>query len=99
VIGLLLGILGLIDIIAGVLLVLNFTSMSFVNTVGMICIGKGLYSVFTGVLAGFYLDWMGWTDIIVGVALLLPLFNIVTKFFAFVIILKGIYSLSLQFVG
>lgn len=86
--------LAIIDLLAGALLILH-PGISLVKIVGLFVLGKGLWSIITSALLGFFADWMGMIDTLAGVALIFtynghtfPL----TTLLGVVIIFKGLYS-------
>jgi len=95
----LVAILGILDIIFGAVLAAStFADLGgngWVFIFGIMAILKGLYSVITAAGAGFYLDILGWLDLIVGDFLLFVNWNVVFPFFLYagiLLILKGLYS-------
>lgn len=100
------GLLGILDIILGAALAAStFADLSgsgWILAFGIIAILKGIYSVLTAAGAGFFLDVLGWLDLIVGILLLLVNWGIVFPFFVYVgilLILKGLYSFFVGFVS
>ena len=84
-----------IDIIVGILLIIR-PEFSFLRILGLISLGKGVWSLFSCIAVGYFFDWMGMLDTLSGIALLLlhngtsfGLFSIL----GLVMILKGLYSL------
>jgi uncharacterized membrane protein HdeD (DUF308 family) len=99
-------ILGILDIIFGAVLAAStFAELSgnvWVMLFGVLAIIKGLYSVATAAGAGFYLDVLGWLDLVVGVMLLMVNWGFGFPFFLYfgiLLILKGIYSFFVGMVG
>ena len=91
--------LGIIDIIAGILiglgLVVDFTGNNIIFTLGIIMVIKGLYSTLTAMAGGFFFDVLGWIDLTSGIFLFILFFGMTFGFFfylAIIIVLKGIYS-------
>jgi hypothetical protein len=94
-----LAILGILDIIGGVLLGLSgfipYMGSGFVSFFGIILIVKGIISWISGAVKGFFLDFMGVLDIIAGIMLILATYGFVLFFFPYIgilLALKGIYS-------
>ena len=99
-------ILGIIDLIIGVLLVVSpaggLVGNSIVFVLGIIALLKGLYSVLAAAGAGFFFDILGWLDLIAGIFLLLANWGIVFGFFLYVgilMILKAFYSAIVGLIG
>ena len=99
-------ILGVLDIVFGaVLAAATFADLAgngWILVFGVLAIIKGIYSVLTAAGAGFYLDVLGWLDLVVGVMLLLVYWDIVFPFFLYIgilIILKGLYSFFVGMIG
>ena len=87
--------LAIVDILIGILLIIR-PEFSFLRILGLISLSKGLWSLFSCIVAGYFADWMGMIDTLAGVALLLlhsgtsfDLFSIL----GVVMIIKGLYSL------
>jgi hypothetical protein len=94
-----LAILGVLDIIGGILLGLSgfipYIGSGFVSFFGIILIMKGIISWISGAAKGFFLDFMGILDIIAGIMLILATYGFVIFFFPYIgilLLLKGIYS-------
>ena len=88
-------IVGLLDLLAGILLAFSITGF-FSTFFIYFAIIKGIWSIISSVITGYYYDWMGLTDLLIGIGLLLLNFGISHPFFMFVgavMILKGIYTL------
>jgi len=84
-------ILGILDILAGISLVFpNF----LVFYLGVIILIKGIFSIVGSFASKFFLDFMGFIDLIVGLMLL---FNFSIPFFWILPIIKGAYSLIVGF--
>jgi hypothetical protein len=86
----LLWLFGMFDmVVGGSLLFADSLSATVLFWIGALVLIKGLTSVGGAALQKYFLDWMGWLDIIAGVALLLhwsvPLLWII-------IIAKGLWS-------
>ena len=97
-------ILGIIDIIAGIAIVLGNVGLigpgSFVFYLAVFMLLKGLWSVFTSAASGFFFDIMGILDILAAIALFLINAVIVSDifyWFAGILILKGLYSCVMNF--
>jgi hypothetical protein len=95
-------ILSIIDIFAAVLLS-GFMPFSYVlvSLFGFIILGKGLWTLFSALSVGNYLEWMGAIDFVGGLSLILVSSNIFVfiQFFWVVLLLKGLYSLFLSLKG
>jgi len=64
--------------------------------IGIFLVGKGIWSILSSIAFHYFFDWMGWTDVVGGVALLLIHFKIPFKLSSFVgilLLLKGLYCL------
>ena len=90
--------LAIIDVIGGLLLILN--SISVFHTLlfyfGVIILVKGIWTVFGSMRKKFYFDLPGWTDTLSGVVMLLISFNWSLSFLWFlgiIILLKGLWSI------
>lgn len=101
-----LALLGLLDVIAGIILGLSgfvsYTESGFVFMIGGVLIIKGILSYLSGAAKGFYLDFMGILDIIAGSMLVLTTWGIVLFFFPYfgvLLLLKGLYSLLIGMLG
>ncbi|MCK4496984.1 MAG: hypothetical protein KAU24_02245 [Candidatus Aenigmarchaeota archaeon] len=100
-----LAILGVLDIIGGILLGLSgfipYIGSGLVSTFGIILIIKGIISYISGAAKGFFLDFMGILDIIAGIMLVLATYGFVIFFFPYIgilLLLKGIYSVIIGLV-
>jgi len=98
----LLVVLGVIDIIVGGVLALSpgvpMVASGLLLALGVISLLKSIYSIGTAVGAGFYLDALGWLDLIAGIFLLMAYLGLVFGFFLYVgiiMVLKGIYSFAM----
>ena len=80
-------ILGILDIIAGISLIFP---NPLVYYIGIIILIKGIFSVVASFAAKYFLDFMGFIDIAVGIILL---FHFSIPFFWILPIIKGVYSL------
>jgi hypothetical protein len=94
-------ILGLIDIIAGIILIVGglpyFQGSSLVFGVAVLMIIKGIWSWLTNIASpqGLNLDPMGILDIITGLLLFLVISGVFFSIFALLgvlVIIKGVYS-------
>lgn len=87
--------LAIIDLIAGILLIFH-PGISLVRIVGLFVLGKGLWSIVTSTMFGFFADWMGMIDTLAGVALIFTYnghsFPLMTLL-GVVIIFKGLFSM------
>ncbi len=94
-------ILGLIDIIAGIFLILN-VSAGVAFTLGIIMALKGLWSIIASAAAGFYFEFPGIFDFIGGIFLFLVSQGVFFEFFLYIgllLLLKGIYSLIISMIS
>lgn len=99
-------ILGILDLIVGVLLVVSpgggLAGNGIVFIFAIIVLLKGLYSVLAAAGAGFFLDVMGWLDLITGFFLLLANWGFAYGFFLYVgiiMVLKAFYSIVVGLIG
>jgi len=99
-------ILGVLDLILGAALgastFVDLAGNGWVLLFGLLALVKGLYSVIAAAGAGFFLDVLGWLDLLVGALLLLVNFGIVFPFFLYIaimLILKGLYSFFIGMIG
>ena len=92
-------ILGIIDIIAGI--VLTFSGLDVFHGNGIVfflaiaMILKGAWSWLNNLMSGFKLDFMGVLDIVVGILMLLTFGGFFLFFFAYfgiMEVIKGVYS-------
>ncbi len=88
-------ILGILDVIAGFL---TFLETDIVTGVffyfGCFMLLKGIYSMLTSAVKGWYLDFMGWIDLLAGITLL-TVWNI--PYIWVLVIIKGVYSAMFGF--
>ena len=94
-------ILGLIDIIAGILLIFNISN-SIVFFIGIFILLKGIWSIITGASAGFYFDIPGLLDLAGGLLIILIAFGIFSEvfvYFGLILIIKGLYSGVFSFIS
>ena len=88
-------ILGLLDVMAGILLFFESTAPgSYVTWVGFLVLLKAAYSIVTSIASKFYFDIFGMIDIITAF-LMLTAFSV--PFFWLMPFLKGIYSIFVGF--
>ena len=87
--------LSVVDLVAGILLILH-PGISLVRLVGLFVLGKGVWSIITSAMLGYFTDWMGMIDTLAGVALIwvynghsFPL----TLLLGLFIIFKGLFSM------
>jgi len=88
-------ILGVVDIIVGVLLITR-PEFSFIRFLGLFSLGKGVWSIFSSMIMGYFLDWMGALDVLSGISLLMLHAGSSSGIFTILgisILLKGLYSL------
>lgn len=92
-------ILGIIDVIAGIVLALGgipaFHGNGMVMVIAAIAIGKGIWSWINNLTAGFKLDFMGILDIVTGILLLSVFGGFFLFFFVYIGVIemiKGAYS-------
>jgi hypothetical protein len=84
-------VLGLLDIFAGFsLLSLGSIPSSILIIIGAIIALKGVASLLGSLASRYYLDWMGWVDLIAG---LLLIFTFDVPFFWILLMLKGVYTI------
>ncbi len=89
----LLTILSLVDITAGIFLLFKiFPELAF--WLGIIILLKGVSSVVGSIFSKYFLDWMGFIDLIAGILLI---FNLSIPWIWILPILKGSYTLILSF--
>ena len=89
-------ILGLLDIAIGsVLVAYGAFGAGIVVAVGIIALLKGMWSIISGIASGFWLDVLGFLDLLAGISLILG-FSI-PYLWAFVI-LKGVWSMIMGLV-
>jgi len=94
-------ILGVLDIIIGVVLALSpgmpLIASSVVLILGIIAILKSIYSIGTAAGAGFFLDVLGWVDLIAAIFLFMAYGGWVFGFFLYagiIMVIKGLYSFA-----
>jgi len=100
------GILGILDMIFGAVLAAStfadMASNGWVLIFAIIALIKGIYSVVAAAAAGFYLDVLGWLDLLAGLLLLLAYWGFAFPFFLYIgilLILKGLYSFFVGFIS
>jgi len=92
--------ISIVEIFAGLLVIYPIAIfIQIIFYMSIIYILKGVWSMISSIAAGYYFDWMGGLDFIIGITLLL-IFSGVTFSFFWIIglahILKGIYTLLLS---
>ena len=88
-------VLGVVDIIAGFLTLFETDVVFGVFLyLGIFMLLKGLLSLITSMMKGYFLSWMGWVDIAIGITLLTP-WNI--PYIWVLAILKGGYSVFMGY--
>lgn len=102
----LLTIFGLADVVLGGVLAaspyFSYAGIGIVGALAVIALIKGIYSVLAGFASGFFLDVLGWLDLLVGALLFLSTIGISFKWFFWIgifMVLKGIYSIATEMVG
>jgi len=88
-------ILSVIDILAGGFLLVS--APVFANYLAFIFLAKGLFSLLSSFSMRYFFDWMGFIDVIVGIAFGLMSFGMFFgsySFIGWIVLLKGIYSLA-----
>ena len=93
-------ILGIVDVIGGILLGMSLLPGAGGNPIlfwfGVVFLLKGLYSLLTAMGSGFYFDILGMMDIVSGIFLFLATWSIINEIFLYLgigMIIKGIYSM------
>ncbi|RLJ06921.1 MAG: hypothetical protein DRP12_03205 [Candidatus Aenigmatarchaeota archaeon] len=89
----LLALLGFLDILVGIFLIFK---IGFLFWFGIVWVLKGLWSVISSAGSGFWLDFLGWLDILAGGACLAVSFGLEFWIFFWLgvaMVLKGLYSL------
>ena len=93
-------VLSLIDLIAGLVLLLcemfSYADSYFVGILGVVIMLKGLWSIATAATSNFYFDIAGMLDVVSGIFIILTTFSIFVHFFVYAgiaLILKGAYSM------
>ena len=92
-------IMGTLDLLAGIFLAFNIDSQ-LRNFIIYFCIIKGFWSIIASISANYYFDWMGMTDLMNGIGLLLLNFGISHFLFTLIgytMIFKGSYILLAGF--
>ena len=102
----LLSILGIIDILLGGVLAGSpffvYTASAIVAVLGIVALIKGAYSVLAGAATGFYMDILGWLDVVVGALLLITTIGISFQWFLWIglfMAAKGLYSIAIEMIG
>lgn len=95
-------IFGTLDLLAGVILLFNIHN-PLTNIFVFYCIMKGIWSIISSIAASYYFDWMGLTDLLNGICLLLVRFNIffpnLFKIVGVIMIIKGLYIILSGFLA
>jgi len=98
----LLVILGILDIIIGAVLAfspsVSLVASGFIMILGIIALLKSIFSIGTAAGAGFYLDILGWVDLIAALFLFMVYGGWAFGFFLYVgilMVIKGIYSFAM----
>ena len=82
--------LGVLDIIVGLSILFKEFFAGLALVLGVIVLLKGLFSVLGSLMHKFFLDILGWVDLLAGVVLL---FSIDIPLIWLAIIIKGVYSI------
>lgn len=86
-------ILAVLDIIAGVAFgTMNSWTDKWLLLIGLVILIKGFYSVTTGLMGGWYFEFMGWIDIVAGILILV---HVAWAYMWLIMIVKGIYSVAI----
>src|SRR3989338_11187627 len=92
--------LGVFDVIGGLLLAATwlklFVGAGFILYFAVFFLLKGIYSVLSNIFSGFFLDLMGFLDLLAGAALLFVHWGTAPHYFLYIgipLILKGIYCM------
>ena len=100
----LLFVLGLVDVIVGVLLWFSsgepLIGSALAITFGILWFFKGIYSILAGAASGFYMDLLGIFDLLSGIFLVLSYLGMSWSFVLYLgilMIIKGIYSFGVDF--
>ncbi len=91
-------ILAVLDLIGalGLILGASISGNPFFFWIGIIILAKGLWSVFTSAIAGYFADWMGWTDTVSALILITAvqgLFIGILSWIWIIMVLKAVYTL------
>ncbi len=86
--------LGLVDIIAGIIMVYPEIFSSVLFYFGFIVLLKGIFSFASSAMKNYWLDWMGIVDIITGMIIL---FSFSIPYFYILPISKGFYTILLHY--
>ncbi|MBL7160791.1 MAG: hypothetical protein ISS93_03000 [Candidatus Aenigmarchaeota archaeon] len=97
-------ILGILDMIAGIIIVFGggLAGNTYLMYFTLIIFLKALYSIGTALAAGFPFDILGWVDLLAAIMLLLTFWGIPLGIFAWIgalIAIKGIYSFVIGFMA
>lgn len=87
-------ILSLLDIVAGIVIFIRFDGL-IATILALILLIKGVTSVLGSAAARYWLDWMGWIDIIAAATL----FFTWPAWLSLLLVIKGLYSLIRSVVG
>lgn len=97
---------GIFDIMVGVAGItaslIPLQGNSFIFTIGLLGIIKGIYSILAGVLSGFYFDLLGLLDLVLGIFLLLAFYNLMfgwVIYLGILMVIKGLYSVVIFLVS
>jgi len=93
-------VLSLLDIIAALWYFLDIPYLA--ATIGIIILLKGLITFIPAITSGYYYDWMGLTDILSGIILILHSYSLDFSFGFYVISIlafKGLYSIFRRVTG
>ena len=83
-------ILGVLDIVIGISLVMTWT----VTLLGMFALLKGLWSLLSSIVSGFWFDVLGLIDVLAGISLLLGWSIPLLWLF---VIAKGFWSIMMSY--
>lgn len=93
-------ILSIIDIIAALVYFLDIKSLVYLFA--LFSLFKGIISMSSSFFSGYFFDWMGVTDFLKGIVLILFSLGIQWSWFDYVawaMIFKGVYSIIRVFIG
>lgn len=88
-------ILGGLDILFGLLLIVK-PQFAILRAFGIFSLGKGIWSMFSAAISGFFFDVFGLMDVLAGVGLLIGnngIFGVIFTIVGIIMILKGIISM------
>ena len=92
----------MIDLAAGLLLLLLNVPGEIMLYLGIIMLLKGVYSVLAGAAAGFYFDFPGMFDAAAGILMMVATTGFFLEFFIYIgliVLIKGAYSIIISFMG